>query len=532
MSLQTFQSADGLLDAIGGGFLIAMFYWFRFHSLKGTRSYTRAALYYSGLVCFIFPFVTLYVFVAILVSPIKAVWILVALWLLPWVPAAWRRSCHALAEIPIYAHRLKEILVAAPFELRDEDAPIVQRKLARFGFLADDFRAVHATVIQARFLKMITLMHHLEKWEKDYSTFMQRNSEIYHPLLVGCDLLSFKIVRAVKSMAKVNSTIIHEGAQSGWQSDDWHMLNTLATSRDEPLYRLQSVTQATMGTVIEDLRKDIDFFLDTLSLFIVRGVLSNEWNFSRRRQKLEVMGFKIVQPPPSIVPSVLSAAVILVLCSIGWFSVIGISTTGSPAISLLKVITTSVLTLLISFSLVYRLKRKYAFANAGIFGGMPIMFILTVGLIPALLEIPVRAVFEYFQYGNWNQHQESHSAVLLFSLTSLIWSMGPWVTGAMTAILAQDSIWNGISSGRQARILDGLVFGAGWAACAFLMWAANRSWGLHVDEFNFAIQIGVLFSFGVGFLIGFLVLAEIRDASSLREPISREAMTDALLYAR
>jgi hypothetical protein len=64
------------------------------------------------------------------------------------------------------------------------------------------------------------------------------------------------------------------------------------------------------------------------------------------------------------------------------------------------------------------------------------------------------------------------------------------------------------------------------------MWTANRSWGLHVDEFNFAIQIGVLFSFGVGFLIGFLVLAEIRDASSLREPISREAMTDALLYAR
>jgi hypothetical protein len=186
----------------------------------------------------------------------------------------------------------------------------------------------------------------------------------------------------------------------------------------------------------------------------------------------------------------------------------------------------------LNFSLVHQLKRRYAFANAGIFGGMPIMFILTVGLIPALLEIPVRGVFEYFQYGNGNQHQGSLSAFLLLSLTSLIWSLVPWVTGAMTALLAQDSIWSGISSWRQARILDGLVFGAGWTACTFAIWTANHYWALHIDEFDFPIKSGAPFSFGVGFLIGFLVLTEIRDGSSLREPISRETATGALLYAR
>jgi hypothetical protein len=511
MPVETPYSADGLLDAIGGVFLVVLFYWFRFHSLKGTRSYTRAALYYSGLICFVFPFVTLYLFVVVFVSPVAAVWIMIGVWLVPWIPGAWRNCCHKMAEIPIYAHRFKEILTVAPFDLREEDTPIVQRKLARLGFLPDDFRAVHATVIQARFLKMVTIMHHLEKWEQNYDTFMQRNSETYHSLLMGFDILSFKIIRAVKSIAKINSTIIHEGTQSGWQSDDWHTLNKLAEARNEPLFRVQSATQVAMGAMIEDLRKDIDFFLDVVLLFVARGVLSNEWTFSRRRQKLETMGFEIVQPPPSIVPSVLSAVVILVICSILWIGIIGISTSGRAEIAGAKIITISVLNLLLNFFLIFHLKQRYAFANSSIFGAMPIVFILTVGFIAALLEIPVRAVFDYFQF--WEHHQGSISAFLLSSGSSLMWSLFPWVTGATTAFLAQDAVWNAMSSRLQKRVLDGLVFGGGWAAGVSVIWAVNH-WGFRIDGMDLPIEIGLPFSFGVGFLLGFLVLTEIRDGSS------------------
>src|SRR6516162_3710960 len=519
------------LDYVGGVLLISLFYRFRFHSLKGTRSYTRAVLYYAGIICFIFPFVTLYILVAEFVSPITAVWILIGVWLLPWIPSSWRDFCHRMVGIPAYAYRFKEILAIAPFEVLEEDTAIVQRKLARIGFLTDDFRAVQATVIQARFLKITAIMHHLEKWEHQYRTFMQRNSEAYGSLLQTFDLLSFKIIRAVKSMTRINSAIMEEGGRSRSHSNDWHTLNALAMSaKSEPLYRLQSAAQTAVGTMMEDLRKDIDLFLDRLLLFVVRGVLSNEWNFFRRRRQLEAIGFKIVQPPPSIVPSVLVAVVILIVCSLIWFSIIGVSTIGSAAIAVPKILVVSSLNVLCNFLLVYHFKRRYAFANPGIFGDMPIMFILTVGFAAILLIAPVRVTFEYFELRA--EHQGSISTFMLLSRNNLIFALMPWVTGAITALLAQDSMWGTISSERQKRVLDGLVFGTSWAAVFLVIWATNR-WGFHVGMMDkVPIAIGLPFTFGVGFLLGFFVLSKIRDGSSFRTPIIRDVPIGALSYAR
>src|SRR6516225_6648306 len=494
--------ASDHLDYVGGVLLISLFYWFRFHSLKGTRSYTRAVLYYSGVICFIFPFVTLYIVVAEFFSPIIAVWILIGVWLLPWIPSSWRDFCHRMVGIPAYAYRFKEILAIAPFEVLEDDTAIVQRKLARIGFSTDDFRAVQATVIQARFLKMTAIMHHLENWEHQYRTFMQRNSEAYGSLLQRFDLLSFKIIRAVKSMSRINSAIMEEVGRSRSQADDWHTLNTLAMSaKSEPLYRLQSAAQTAVGTMMEDLRKDIDLFLDRLLLFVVRGVLSNEWNFYRRRRQLEAIGFKIVQPPPTIIPSVLVAVVIVIVCSLIWFSIIGISTRGSATIAVPKLLVVSSLNVLCNFLLVYHFKRRYAFANPGIFGDMPIMFILTVGFAAILLIAPVRVTFEYFELRA--EHQGSISTFILLSRNVLVvFIFWVWVTGAITALLAQDSMWGRIPSQRQKHVLDGLVFGTSWAGAFLVIWAANR-WGLHVETMDkLPIAIGLPFTFGVGFLLG------------------------------
>jgi hypothetical protein len=237
-----------------------------------------------------------------------------------------------------------------------------------------------------------------------------------------------------------------------------------------------------------------------------------------------------MQQPPSIMPSVLAGVVIVVGCSLVWFSIVGVSTSGSQAIARPKILAISSINVFCNFLLVYSLKRRYAFANPGIFGGKPILFILSVGFAAMVLIAPVRAAFEYFEL-----HAEHHGSIynfILLSRNNLIFLLMPWVTGAITAILAQDNVWGNVPSQRNKHLLDGLVFGASWAAVFLVFWATNR-WGFHVkamDAVPFAI--GLPFTFGVGFLLGFFALAKIRDGSSFRTPIARSTVAGALSYAR
>ena len=505
------------LDFVGGFLLVSVFFSFRFHSLKGTRSYTRGASYYMGLLCFIAPFGTFYMLLTEFVSPIEAIWLVICTWLVPWIPKSWRHLCHRMAQIPDYAYRLKEVLLVASFDIQAKDIDLVDRELARYGFSTNDLRAVHATVIQARFLRIATVMHHLEEWERQYHLFMERNSEIYHSLLQSFDLLSFKIIRALKSGSRIDRAIITERGRSA-QSDDWTTLETLSTSaKVEPVDSLQTAVQAAMGTVIEDLRKDIDLLLDHIFLFVARGVLSNEWSSSQRRKKLESMGFKITQPPPSVVPSVLIVVVILAACSLAWFSIIGIATGGNEKVAEFKILVIQTLNIVTNFSIVYYLKQRYAFANEEVFGGLPVTFILTVGFIAAIVLLPARAIFEYYEY--WDKHHGSMSDFLQIFQHSLTFSLFPWATGATTALLMQDLMWATISSQRHRRILDGLVFGIVWTAALCMIWAANRS-GFPVNGMdNVPFGIALPTTFGLGVFVGYLAISRMREASSLQRPI-------------
>jgi lipopolysaccharide/colanic/teichoic acid biosynthesis glycosyltransferase len=513
------------VDQIGGLALVALFYWFRFNSLKGTRSYTTAALYCSGVICFIVPFATVYVLVvAWLKSPIIAVWIIIGIWLFPWLPRKWRDFCHDLARIPNDALRLKDTLSAVSFELQKEDIPVVERKLARLGYKVDDFKAAQTTIIQGRYLKLAGMIHNLEKWEKDNPVFIQRNWETYSSMLQEFDMLSFKMIHTVKSVTKINSTIIQQASRSPAHSDDWETFTTLASSvKSDSLPKLQSATQAAMGTMLEDLRKDMDFFLELVLLFIARGVLYSHYTLSGRRTALERMGFKlgIGRTAPSIFPALLSAVFIVLLCSIAWFSIIKISVTGDAAIAYPKIITVQSINLLVNFLLIFHLKQRYAFANANASGGMPVLFILTVGFAAVLLALPIRVAFEYFQFRNLI-HDEPISTFIGLSMHSLPWSLLPWVTGAVTALLAQDSMWSTIASPRQKQILDGLVFGGGQVLAILILWFIHQSKIFSVEGMDrFPIGFALPASFGIGFLMGYLVLGRIRDGFSLWQTRSR-----------
>jgi hypothetical protein len=521
---------NAICESVGGPLIVALFYWFRFHSLKGTRSYTTYAFFYFGLLCFILPFIFLYYLLSLKLSALAAVWVLILVWLFPVLPSAWREFCHRIARIPTYAHQLRDILETAPFELRDEDLPAVRRKLARFGYQLDDFRAVQSTAIQARFLKIAAIMHHLEEWEEKHQTFMRRNGEQYSALLHAFDMLCFKGVRAMKNVAGIHLAIMDDGAASTAQPDDWNALDS-QLAKCPPKSRLQAAAVTVTGTMLEDLRKDLDFFLERVLLFVVRGVLTNESSFSSRRDRLNEIGFTIIGPPPSIMPAVATAVSITVVWSLIWFIFLGdIILPGERAIAFTRGVVLPTLNLIVNFWLVFYVKRNFAFANEGIFGGFPIVFVLTIGLVTALLIFPVRAFFDYYQF--WGS-DKAYSWVLLHNLPL---SLFPWVTGALTALLAQESIWSKVSSTSAKRALDGVVFGIGMTAVVVLIFVIDRFFPIaQMESLRLAsggiIPMIVLSSFAFGFAIGFSVIAPIREGSSLRG-LAYDDMNQGRVFAR
>ena len=371
---------------------------------------------------------------------------------------------------------------------------------------------------------MAAIMHHLERWEQKYPTFIQRNAETYQTLLRSFDLLSFKIIRAAKSMVKIDNAIMRD---VDCKSDDWNRLDALAKSANtEPSFRLQSASQAAVGTMMEDLRKDIDLFLDFVLLFVARGVLSNEWSSFRRQRELAILGFTIGQGAPSVAAPVFGAVAILIPCSIIWFTAIA---TDSGAILMLKAITISSLNVAMNFVIVYYLKRKFAFANEGIFGGIPLVFILSVGLFAAVILVPICAIYDY--YILWNEHEGSITQFGRLVVHSLVLCLFPWVTGATTALLVQDSMWGRISSSLRKRVLDGVVFGCAWATSVLIIWAINN-WWFSVPGFSVPIVVGLAFTAIVGFLLGMFVVNNLRESSSLRRPLAAEMSVRSLAYAQ
>jgi hypothetical protein len=530
-------------DSAVGCFIVILFYVFRFNSLRGTRSYTTGPLFCCGVVCFVAPFAIIYgIMLAITQRPMLAVVGTMALWLvatfssiplLPRLLLAWRGFCHGIARIPDYAYTFRHALSTSAFTVRDEDT--VSRQLARFGYLVSDFRAAQATVIQARFLKIAAIMHELEQWALRYPRFMERNAETYHMLQHGFDSLTFRGVRIVKSVNSVNSAIMLAREDAGEDLDDWNTLDSIAKSVDlQPLATLQSQAQTAMGVMIEDLRKDIDFFLDSLLLFVARTVLAHEWTFSRREQMLQAIGFDIKRSAPPIARSVGFAILIAAVFSLAWFSLIGVANERTGQIREAKAITLFSLSLLCNFGLVHYLKRKYAFANLSSSGKLPIVFILTIGFLVAISLLPVRALFDWFQF--YPDHKGSIREFASLAAHSIPWSLFPWVTGVVTALLVQESMWTTVDSPQLRRVLDGLVFGTGLAATFGGLWVIHNL-GFEVDglrgvlfetntvrtggawlPYPYSGIVTIFICFAFGFVPGFLVPEEIRKSLCLRQP--------------
>ncbi len=544
---------NGFCEYLGAPFLVALFYWFRFHTRKGTRSYTTLFLYCIGVIAFVLPFLLTYFFIYYLVgeptgfgaaahpepaagehakniSALSAMCLVMLAWLLPWAPERWRDFCQGMARIPFYARAMRDTLRNAAWELRPNDWQDVSRKLGRVGYRIDDLRAVQAAPIQSRFLKIATIMHHLELLKLEGNAFLDRNAEQYANLLAVYDLLSFKAIRALKNTSEIYGAIMED---SKVQPDDWRALDSFS-ARNDSSNRLQSIAQIAAGTVLEDLRKDMDLFLDDLLLLTVRSVLATEWNFAGCKRRLGMVGFTVPEPSYAAVWMTLAALGISVATIVVWLITIHNPSdliAGNKAAGLTRTFVVSPANIIVSILMVYHMKRNYAFANEGVFGGLPWKFIFTIGLAIALLILPLQVVFDHYQF---RMGQPVGTEDVYNSIRGLPVLIYMWATGSIVALLAQDSIWNRPESERAKRVRDGLAFGAAWTFAVALLFAINHISPIPVMEkmANEASNmiVGLVATFLAGFVFGYCMMSFVREAASLRA--MREDATSGAAWAR
>lgn len=537
MSFQAFVTGlNDFCEHLGAPFIVALFYWFRFHTRKGTRSYTTLLLYCVGITTFILPFMLIYFGICYMIreiiplapniSALSAVCLAMLVWLLPGPPQWWRDFCQSMARIPFYAYGMRSMLCTSAWELRPADWPDISRRLARIGYQIDDLPAIQSAPIQSRFLKIATIVHHLEGWKLQGNAFLDRNSEHYSNLLTVYDLLSFKAIRALKNTAAIYGAIM-EDSKVG--PDDWRALDSLST-RNDSSNRLQSVAQNAAGAMLEDLRKDMDFLRDDLLLLTVRCALASEWTFAGCKRRLDAVGFTVAPPTYAAVWMALAALGLSVGTVLVWFATIRNPSSliaGVPAVGVTRSFVMSPLNVIVSVLIVYHLKRNYAFANEGVFGGLPFKFIFSIGFVTALLMSPVQSVFDYYQFPG------DYADTLMHGVPVLIYM---WATGSIVALLVQDSMWSGFSSERAKRFMDGIVFGANWLFAVALLFAINRVFPIPIMEnmakADFAIVALILgFCFAAGFVLGFCLMASVRQAASLRHAREDVTLSAALAHA-
>jgi hypothetical protein len=509
-------------DTFGAPLVVALFFWFRFHTLKGTRSFTTLPLFALGFAIFITPFALLYALLVQRLWPLAAIWLVILAWLIPVVPELWRGFCHQLAGIPASALGLRDALAAAHFQVGSDDMPSLQRKLARVGYQIDDFRAVQSTAIQSRLLKISALMLHLERWAGE--SFVKRNSDVYGDLLVAYDALCFRTVRVLRSSAEIYGAIMEDTAV---EPNDWEALDSLST-RHSTVNQLQLAAQTAAGCMLEDLRKDMDSLLNNLLLFAVRAALAGEWTQVSSKRRLSAIGFTLDPASPGFLKFAASVAAFAFCWSLSWLVLSGwlIQLPGGQFVAALRTILTTVLYLIVNFSLVYHYKQRYAFANENIFGRLPIGFILSIGLFGTLfIFLPVQALFDFFQFP-----EERFSKVVLDDLPLLIF---PWGIGTMTALLVQDSIW-GRRSRQTRQFRDGLVFGGGMTVMLVMLLAIYQVVPMPVMRFVDGMPASTFFvslavpTFLFGFIIGYLMIGRLREAAA-RYPVWKSDLATASL---
>src|SRR5260370_3623105 len=122
------------------------------------------------------------------------------------------------------------------------------------------------------------------------------------------------------------------------EPDDWRAVESLA-AQEGPANQLQLAAQTAAGGMLEDLRKDMDFLLDNLLLFVARAALAGEPNFAGRKRRLEGVGFTVTAPAPNLVWTVVIATAGTISWSTMWLVLLlyFISIPSAETVALLRI---------------------------------------------------------------------------------------------------------------------------------------------------------------------------------------------------
>jgi hypothetical protein len=265
--------------------------------------------------------------------------------------------------------------------------------------------------------------------------------------------------------------------------------------------------------MLEDLRKDMDSLLNNLLLFAARGALAGEWTLARSRRRLGTIGFALEPTSPGIGKFVAMVAAFTFGWCLLWLIGSGkmVHVPGDQAAGVMRTLVTTPLQFILNFWLIYYFKRYYGFANETIFGRLPLGFILSIGLLTALIFLPIQATFDFYQFPD-----RPYADVVLRELPLLIF---PWGIGAMTALLVQDSTWDRRTR-KTRQFRDGLVFGGGMIVMLFVLLAIHRIMPMPVMEIADRVSGSafwlsfVLPTFAFGFIIGYAMIGRLRQAAA------------------
>ncbi|MGY0576010.1 hypothetical protein ACTGJ9_037455 [Bradyrhizobium sp. RDM12] len=262
-------------------------------------------------------------------------------------------------------------------------------------------------------------------------------------------------------------------------------------------------------------------------LFAVRAALAGEWSLDRSKRRLGEIGFTLEPASPGIMKFVAKVTAFTFAWCLLWLLASGkiVEIPGDQSAGAMRTLILTPLYFIVNFSLVYYFKRQFAFANENIFGRLPVGFILSVGVLGALLTLPVQMWFDHSQFP-----RDPYPDVVLHELPLLIF---PWGIGAMAALLVQDSTWDRRSQ-QTRRMRDGLVFGGGmtlmlWVLLAIHQFAPMPVMGIvdHLSGSMFLLFF-VLPTFAFGFIIGCGMIGRLREAAA-RCPVRNAVLTSPAL---
>ncbi|GIZ50564.1 hypothetical protein [Noviherbaspirillum aridicola] len=392
------------------------------------------------------------------------------------VDARLRESFQRVAGAPDEARRLAAMLGPERFRPSNALQQEARAILLLRGYDADDDWLPAAEPVRKLWLHAAMCFFLVKDWEKHdadpgFRRFMNgRARQDFDSLRQRFDQLSCQVVRVMATVEKLADLWVEEADADGGgpRADDKRLIVT---------------------ELISDLREDIEFFVDNLSLFIARGVLSCSLTDARRQRRLSRMGFRTAPLAPSLSATLFWIGLFYFFAFAVAALLYGSTPLHRPEGALWILVLAATQTIAVAVAIVP--KRMAGFANEDLYGNTPWAFVLGAGVAAVALAVMLRILL-------------IPNAMERLNSAPVFWLLSPFSTAATTAWLVQDSRWSHTGLLRARRSLDALVLTIAAGATTVIVRSLqflvfDQAWSVSRLPFDagMALAVGVVVGYNV-----------------------------------